>query len=133
MLRLRRFPSALVAGVVLAMALPVGAADVDKYLPDDTEIVVVVNAKQILDSRVVKKHLLKDLREFIDKGFTALHDVVEFWDSPSLKIFHGKVTMKFDDPSLNTVRPTMTHFFYMDNADPPRVSRWVGSVGPTGF
>ena len=36
------------------------------------------------------------------------------WDSPLLKIFHGKVAMTFDDPSIAPVRPTMTHFFYMD-------------------
>ena len=52
--------------------------------------------------------------QFIDKGFTAHHDVVEYWDSPTLKIFHGKVTMTFDDPAIKPVRPTMTHFFYMD-------------------
>ena len=52
--------------------------------------------------------------QFIDKGFTAHHDVVEYWDSPLRKVFHGKVGMKFDDPSIKPVRPTMTHFFYMD-------------------
>jgi hypothetical protein len=41
--------------------------------------------------------------------------------------------MKFDDPSMPTVRPTMTHFFYMDEAYPTKVGRWVGSVGPVGF
>ena len=52
----------------------------------------------------------ENLRQFIDKGFTAHHDVVEFWDSPLLKGFHGKVGMKFDDPSIKPARPTMTHF-----------------------
>jgi hypothetical protein len=80
-----------------------------------------------------REAIRRNLRDFIDKGFTAHHDVVEYWDSPLLKIFHGKVTMSFDDPSLETVRPTMTHFFYMDEADPSKVRRWVGSVGPTGF
>jgi hypothetical protein len=80
-----------------------------------------------------REAIRQNLRDFIDKGFTAHHDVVEYLDSPLLKIFHGKVMMKFDDPSLATVRPTMTHFFYMDEADPSKVSRWVGSVGPTGF
>lgn len=75
----------------------------------------------------------ENLRVFIDKGLTAHHDVVEYWDSPTLKIFHGKVTMKFNDPSLKTVQPTMTHFFYMDKADPTKVSHWIGSVGPTAF
>jgi len=27
----------------------------------------------------------------------------------------------------------MTHFFYMDEQNPTKVSRWIGSVGPTGF
>jgi hypothetical protein len=27
----------------------------------------------------------------------------------------------------------MTHFFYMDANDPSKVSRWIGSVGPTEF
>jgi hypothetical protein len=74
-----------------------------------------------------------NLRQFIDKGFTALHEVVEYWDSPLLKIFHGKVAMTFDDPGIQPVRPTMTHFFYMDEKDPGKVKHWVGSVGPTGF
>jgi hypothetical protein len=80
-----------------------------------------------------REAIRENLRRFIDKGFTAHHDVVEYWDSPTLKIFHGKVTMQFNDPSLETVQPTMTHFFYMDKADLTKVSRWIGSVGPTAF
>jgi len=41
--------------------------------------------------------------------------------------------MKFDDPSMESVRPTMAHFFHMDEADPSKVVRWIGAVGPTGF
>jgi hypothetical protein len=80
-----------------------------------------------------REAIRQNLHDFIDKGFTAHHDVVEYLDSPLLKVFHGKVTMKFDNPGMATVRPTMTHFFYMDEANPSKVSRWVGSVGPTGF
>ncbi len=80
-----------------------------------------------------REAIRRNLRDFIDKGFTALHDVVEYWDSPLLKVFHGKVTMTFDDPGTASVKPTMAHFFYMDPADPTKVVRWVGSVGPTGF
>jgi hypothetical protein len=80
-----------------------------------------------------RETIRENLRAFIDTGFTAHHDVVEYWDSPSLKVFHGKVAMKFDDPSKKAVRPTMCHFFYMDKNDPSKVSRWIGAVGPTGF
>jgi hypothetical protein len=31
------------------------------------------------------------------------------------------------------VRPTMSHFFYMDEKDPTKVGRWIGAVGPTAF
>ena len=68
-----------------------------------------------------REAIRENLRRFIDKGFTAHHDVVEFWDSPLLKVFHGKVGMKFDDPSIKPVRPTMTHFFYMDEKAPTKV------------
>jgi hypothetical protein len=74
-----------------------------------------------------------NLRAFIDTGFTAHHEVVEYWDSPLLKIFHGKVTMTPDDRSKPAVKPSMSHFFYMDPADPTKVLRWIGAVGPVGF
>ncbi len=41
--------------------------------------------------------------------------------------------MTFDDLSQQPVRPSMAHFFYMDEADPSKVSRWIGAVGPTAF
>jgi hypothetical protein len=31
------------------------------------------------------------------------------------------------------VKPAMTHFFYMDKADPTKVRAWFGSVGPVAF
>jgi hypothetical protein len=74
-----------------------------------------------------------NLRAFVDQGFTADHDVVEFWDGGSIKIFRGFVTMTPDDPEKSPVRPAMTHFFYMDPKDPSKVSHWHGSVGPIGF
>ena len=55
--------------------------------------------------------------------FNAHHDMVEYWDSPLLKVFHGKVGMKFNDPNIKPVTPTMTHFFYMDEKDPRAVKK----------
>ena len=74
-----------------------------------------------------------NLRAFIDSGFTALHDVVEYWDGGSLKVFRGSVTMTPDDRTKPVVMPVMTHFFYMDDADPTKVRAWYGSVGPIAF
>jgi hypothetical protein len=74
-----------------------------------------------------------NLRAFIDSGFTALHDVVEYWDGEQLKVFRGIVTMTPDDKNKQPVRPVMTHFFYMDDADPTKVRRWIGAVGPVAF
>ena len=40
-----------------------------------------------------REQIRENLRAFIDTGFTALHDVVEYWDGGSLKVFRGTVTM----------------------------------------
>lgn len=80
-----------------------------------------------------RETIRNNLRQFIDRGFTALHDVIEYWDSPLLKIFRGEVSMRFDDPNVAPMRPTMVHFFYMDERDPTKVRHWIGAVGPTGF
>jgi hypothetical protein len=80
-----------------------------------------------------KEAIRANLREFVDKQMTTHHDVVEYLDSPHLKVFRGFVAMVFDDESIATVKPTMQHFFYMDEKDPTKVKAWYGSVGPTGF
>jgi len=64
-----------------------------------------------------REEIRESLRRFIDTGFTAHHDVVEYWDGGSLKVFRGTVTMTPDDKSKPVVRPVMTHFFYMDRQD----------------
>lgn len=51
---------AVVLGLLLAaLAVPVRAADISKYLPNDSEIVVTVNVKQILESQLIQKHALE--------------------------------------------------------------------------
>jgi hypothetical protein len=80
-----------------------------------------------------REAIRENLRAFVDKGFTAHHEVVEYWDGGSLKVFRGFVTMKPNDPTQKTVRPAMTHFFYMDERDPSKVAHWYGSVGPVAF
>lgn len=70
------------------------------------------------------------LRKFIDTGFTAHHEVLDYYESPSLKVFRGVVTMTPNDKTKPTVKPSMAHFFYMDKKDPSKVIRWVGAVGP---
>jgi SnoaL-like domain len=80
-----------------------------------------------------RETIRQNLRAFIDTGFTAHHDILEYWDGGSLKVFRGTVTMKFDDPAQATVKPTMAHFFYMDPMNSTKVIRWLGAVGPTAF
>jgi hypothetical protein len=73
------------------------------------------------------------LRDFIDTGFTAHHDIDEYWDGGSLKVFRGVVTMTFDDVTKPVVKPMMTHFFYMDDKDQTKVRAWIGAVGPAAL
>jgi hypothetical protein len=74
-----------------------------------------------------------NLRAFVDTGFTALHEVEEYWDGGMLKVFRGRVTITPDDASRPQARPTMTHFFEMDPRDPTKVRHWHGAVGPLAF
>ncbi|WP_446742533.1 nuclear transport factor 2 family protein [Silvibacterium acidisoli] len=80
-----------------------------------------------------RETIRENLRAFIDTGFTALHDVTEYWDGGNLKVFRGIVTMTPNDRSKPVVKPVMTHFFYMDERDPSKVRAWYGSVGPVQF
>ncbi len=75
----------------------------------------------------------ENLRAFIDTGFTAYHDITEYWDGGSLKVFRGIVTMRPDNPAHSIVKPVMAHFFYMDETDPTKVRSWIGAVGPVQF
>jgi hypothetical protein len=76
---------------------------------------------------------IQEFVDKVDKGFTPLHEVTEYWDGGLLKVFRGFVTMTPDDSSQPTVRPVMTHFFYMDEKNPDKVAFWYGSVGPVVF
>ncbi len=80
-----------------------------------------------------REQIRENLRAFIDSGFTALHDVTEYWDGGALKIFRGVVTMTPDDASKPRMKPVMMHMFYMDEQEPEKVRSWIGSVGPTQF
>jgi hypothetical protein len=80
-----------------------------------------------------REAIRQNLAAFIDTGFTALHEVKEYWDGGMLKIFRGTVTMTPDAAGHPVVRPTMTHFFYMDESDPTKVKHWHGAVGPVAF
>lgn len=50
---------AVVTMALLAWVMPARAADLDDYLPNDTEFVLTVNVRQILDSQLFKKHVLE--------------------------------------------------------------------------
>ena len=80
-----------------------------------------------------REAIRENLRAFIDTGFTALHEITEYWDGGLLKVFRGVVTMTPEDTSKPVARPVMTHFFYMDEVDRSKVRRWFGSVGPVQF
>jgi hypothetical protein len=79
-----------------------------------------------------REAIRSNLKAFIDTGFTASHEVKEYWDGGSLKAFRGTVAMT-PDGGGTTVYPTMTHFFYMDERDPSKVKHWYGAVGPVSF
>ncbi len=57
---------AFVSVYVLLLFVPLGrAADLDPYLPEDTESILNINVRQLLDSQLVKKHLLDAAQEVL--------------------------------------------------------------------
>ncbi|HEV3258500.1 MAG TPA: hypothetical protein VG013_16605 [Gemmataceae bacterium] len=61
---------------VLLLAAPTRAADVDKLLPNDTEIVFSINVRQILDAPLVKKLPLDQAKEAL-KAQDDAHQVLQ--------------------------------------------------------
>jgi len=97
------------AVVVLAAGPMVRAAEPDKLLPTDSEFVLSVNVKQIVDSEIVKKYALEQIKQALqgadakkfltDLGLDPLKDVDRFIvggsgkdasDAKALMILHGK-------------------------------------------
>jgi hypothetical protein len=121
----RRLPlSFVLAGVLAAGANPARAAEVDKYLPADSEVIFVINVQQILDSPLIKKHALGPIREmlkgnaeaqrvFTALGFDPLRDVTSLTavmpgispNEKGLLILHGRFdTAKFHAQAEETAK-----------------------------
>src|SRR5260370_1078179 len=58
-----RFLPGVIALAACVVACPARAAEVDKHLPGDANLVVSVNVQQLLASEVVKKYALAKLKD----------------------------------------------------------------------
>jgi hypothetical protein len=67
----------ILAGALSALSLPAWAAEVDKLLPENTEVVAVINLKQLIESPLVQKHALEHLRA----GLKSNEEVSKILDS----------------------------------------------------
>jgi hypothetical protein len=106
----------LLAGAALAVTLaaPVRAADADPILPAATESVVFVNVRQVIDSDVVKKFALGQIKQALqgndakkmleELGLDPLKDIdkvtVASWGSAEEMNFVGAIRGKFDKEKL---------------------------------
>lgn len=69
MLRPSRWGVAAAVAVILAGTAPTArAAEVDKLLPADSEYVIAVNVRQIVDSEIIKKYALGQIKDFLAGG-----------------------------------------------------------------
>jgi hypothetical protein len=106
--RLRRSVLMICAAMLLGSVGAAQAADVEKYLPDGTVVVMSVNVKQLLDSPLVKNHFLDKLQAALKQngemsetlkalGLDPLKDITRFTaastgtntDSKALMILSG--------------------------------------------
>jgi hypothetical protein len=109
MLRPSRLAIAAAVAVLAGTAPTARAAEVDKLLPADSEYVVAVNVRQVLDSDIIKKYALGQIKDFLaggdaqkflkDLGLDPLKDVdrvvagasgTDQNDFKGLAIIHGK-------------------------------------------
>lgn len=67
---MKSFPKTWLSALALAAliaAVPLWAAEPDAYLPANAELVMVVNVRQLLDSEVVKKYGLEEMKKALAK------------------------------------------------------------------
>ncbi len=71
------FYRALAVFIFVLFSAPLGrTAELDPYLPEDSESVLNINVRQILDSELVKKHLL-DLAQEALRGQDQVQDILK--------------------------------------------------------
>ena len=109
MTRMSRFGLGAALAVAFAFTPVARAADPDKLLPEDSEFVVSVNMKQVVDSDIIKKYALEQLKQAMqgadakkfltDLGLDPLKDIDRLVmggsgkdqnDMSGLMIIHGK-------------------------------------------
>jgi hypothetical protein len=109
MMRLTRLGLATAFAVALASAPVARAAEPDKLLPADADTVAFVNVKQLVESDVVKKYALEQIKQVLagqdakklleEMGLDPLKDIETVWtgltikdasDVKGLSVVHGK-------------------------------------------
>jgi hypothetical protein len=66
----------VVLAILAGLTQSARASDVDKLLPNQTELIVVVNVKQIVEAPLIKKHALERLRTLL-KGNNEATKILE--------------------------------------------------------
>jgi hypothetical protein len=113
---IRIHPLGLCAAVIVFGGSVLQGADIDRFVPDDTEAVLAVNVEQLLGSNIGKKYLLESLKQTLsaspavdktlkDLGFDPFRDAQRLVYAQSaaapqrsLLILHGR----FDGPRIQT-------------------------------
>lgn len=70
MFRTSRLAGLALVGILYSVSTA-SAAEVNKYLPNDTEIVVSLNVRQVLDSKIVTKYALSLIKDMIEENKEA--------------------------------------------------------------
>ena len=90
--------AALVVGVLTANSPTTRAAEPDKLLPAEADTVVSVNIKQILDTDIIKKYALEQLKQALD-GQDAKKLLTEIGLDPLKDIDRVVVGANFKSPA----------------------------------
>jgi hypothetical protein len=79
-------------------AFPAHAGDVDKYLPDDSEAVLTINVRQILEAPFIKKDAFADFRKSLEERSGSLKHLKDLDLDPQKDIDSIVVTNSNGDP-----------------------------------
>jgi hypothetical protein len=97
-------------------AVPAGAAEPDKYVPSDSEAVVVVNVRQILESPFFKKYALEEAKNQIK----ANKDATNFFQTAGIDPFKDVHNVVLAGSSFTKSEPKFVIVVH-GNFDPDKI------------
>jgi hypothetical protein len=102
----------LLAAIVVLLAAPAPAAEVDKYLLNDTDGVVSINVRQLVDAPLFKKHYQENLKKLLGSSKDVQQALSDLGLDPFKNIdrilaVHGENSHRLEDKPGSTGKSSL--------------------------